>query len=413
VANLCKLAGSAGELARDGRLSLEEVVEALQEGRITEIESDAPLADDSVDAVRLSTIHRMKGLENAWVILPDLARGNPRGSRKRVDAGSVLGPAGEMLALRLDDLSNAAAAWWNRENARHEAAEEVRVFYVALTRARDRLILIAGPTRRDAPWMGALRAWGLGSDGPPEDGARLCDGRVRHRIVAPLENVRSAAGSDFTPTDEAVRRHESALEKLARAHAPLAAPSGEAEETTEASLPVRRREIGRAVGIAVHRWLEHRRDETREEGLVRLAALCVEVAEDEGVEVADLARDSREIVETFLDSGLASLLKRVEILGREVPVLLAGADGGVSSGKIDLLYRDTDGQIVVADYKTDRDTDEARLLESYGRQLDIYARAVQTALGLASAPRTEIWALRSGTILAQPARPGDAGVPGD
>jgi hypothetical protein len=39
------------------------------------------------------------------------------------------------------------------------------------------------------------------------------------------------------------------------------------------------------------------------------------------------------------------------------------------------------------------------LFELYGEQLAVYADAVQQALGLESAPRTEIWALRAGSIV--------------
>ena len=69
VANLRKLASAAGELASDGRLSLEEIVEALREGRLADIEMDSPLADDAAEAVRITSIHRMKGLENDWIFL--------------------------------------------------------------------------------------------------------------------------------------------------------------------------------------------------------------------------------------------------------------------------------------------------------------------------------------------------------
>jgi len=420
VANLRKLAGSAGELARDGRLSLEEVVEALQEGRVTAIESDAPLADDSVDAVRISTIHRMKGLENSWVFLPDLARGNPTGSRDRVQARAVLGPAGEMLALRLDDTSNSAALWWDRANARHEAAEEVRVLYVALTRARNRLVLVAGPTRRKAPWIEALRPWGLDFGDPPEDGARVCGGRVLHRIIEPRSLRKARRRTHAGSTDEATENHAIATTRLNLSRPPLASPSGlrqevprGAEDAPTAEAPTRSRDAGRAVGIVVHRWLEHRREESRERALARLGDLCREVAESEGVEETELGSEARPIVEGFLDSELAERLDRIEVLGREVPILAHADDGEVFGGSIDLLYRDPLGKIVVADYKTDRETDGLRLFESYGRQLAVYADAVQRALGLQSTPRTEIWALRSGSILAQPTGTGHRGVPGD
>ena len=407
VANLRKLAASAGELARDGRLSLEEVVEALQEGRVTEIESDAPLADDSVDAVRISTIHRMKGLENSWVFLPDLARGKPRGRRDRVQARAVLGPPGEMLALRLDEVMNSAALWWDRDNARHEAAEEVRVLYVALTRARNRLVLVVGPSRQGAPWMDALGPWGLVFGDAPADGERCCGGRVIHRIVEPDTARRTRRRKRATSTDEATRNHEIAADRLVAARPPFASPSGLRDDTDRGDenapslhAPAHSRDLGRAAGTVVHRWLESRRVETRTEAMARLADLCRQVAGGAGVDEGDLESEARSIVESFLDSELCSRLDRVEVLAREAPILLRAEDGRTFRGSIDLIYRDSSGRIVVADYKTDRETDGLSLLETYGKQLAIYADAVQKAYGLDHAPRTEIWALRSGSILA-------------
>ena len=73
--------------------------------------------------------------------------------------------------------------------------------------------------------------------------------------------------------------------------------------------------------------------------------------------------------------------------------------GPVFRGSIDLLYRDDKGEIVVADYKTDAETDEDDLRRSYGRQLTVYADAVQRALELAERPRMELWLLRSGRVV--------------
>jgi ATP-dependent helicase/nuclease subunit A len=144
-----------------------------------------------------------------------------------------------------------------------------------------------------------------------------------------------------------------------------------------------------------------------------LGDVCREVAEREGVDEVGLGREARSIVEDFLDSDLAARLDEVEVLGRELPILARADDGEVFGGSIDLLYRDSQGQIVVADYKTDRETDGARLFESYGRQLAVYADAVRQALRLESTPRTEIWALRGGSILTEPTGTGDRGIPGD
>ena len=62
------------------------------------------------------------------------------------------------------------------------------------------------------------------------------------------------------------------------------------------------------------------------------------------------------------------------MLGRELPILFRDPDGTAWSGTIDLLYRETDGALVVADYKTGREPDGGAP-ETYRAQLcDLRAR---------------------------------------
>ncbi len=104
-------------------------------------ESEAPVEGDGLDAIRLMTIHRAKGLEFKVVVVADLGR-------------SVRPPA-ELLRVTPDGLIGirlARAGMGGRENALDQSliadrqrqaqeAEERRLFYVAATRAQERLVL--------------------------------------------------------------------------------------------------------------------------------------------------------------------------------------------------------------------------------------------------------------------------------
>ena len=74
------------------------------------------------------------------------------------------------------------------------------------------------------------------------------------------------------------------------------------------------------------------------------------------------------------------------------------------SGVVDLVYRDPEsGEVVVADYKTDRiddpDAEEAReRMEAYRRQGAVYRRALREGLGLDYTPRFELWLLAADTV---------------
>ncbi len=408
VANLQKLAAAAGELARDGSLSLAEVIEAIEQGRLEDIETDRPLADDAAQAVRITSIHRMKGLENDVVVLPDLGR--QRGEFPPNPVAVPVLPGGErVLALSVGGTSNAARVWHDLEERRHEQSEELRVFYVALTRARERFVLLAAPSR-PTPWLATIGAWDYAASAPPPHGALLAGGRVRHerrqvpaRHRPPEEELPAAAS-------QATSGYERARQVLASAaRPPLVAPSG-LHDDRPTPAPAggggatrgspRSRDVGQAAGIVLHRLLE-RWDGSDREGLRRaLAAMCDATGRETGIASAAIAAEAREILEAFLGTGLARRFGRIARMGAEVPLLVHDRERQQTfRGSIDLLYRDGAGQVVVADYKTDRETDAGALRRTYGAQLAVYAEAVRRALELPRGPRSELWLLRTGEIV--------------
>ncbi len=82
-------------------------------------------------------------------------------------------------------------------------------------------------------------------------------------------------------------------------------------------------------------------------------------------------------------------------------MLAPARDGGEAidflAGAIDLLYRDpADDRWVIVDYKTDRvetEDDLGARADAYDAQETVYGEAVRQALGLETAPRTELWFL--------------------
>jgi ATP-dependent exoDNAse (exonuclease V) beta subunit len=268
--------------------------------------------------------------------------------------------AGEFVSVAGPSFRNGAAIAASLDDARHEEAEDVRLLYVALTRARDRLIVFGGGNRKTA-WTEALSSFTAG---------------VTHRTIAETVTERRPGTAPPVGAPDAVARfEEAAAAVLTLAAPPFRSPSdagvggGPALTIEGASRP----ELARAVGAIVH---------------ARLAG----VKTPEAGEAND---EAERVLALFESSPLAARLATLEILGREVPMLL-GEDQARWRGAIDLLYREGRGVIVVADYKTDASDDGA--IARHGEQLGVYVRAVRRAMP-GERVRAELWMLRTGRVI--------------
>jgi ATP-dependent helicase/nuclease subunit A len=94
------------------------------------------------DAVALMTIHAAKGLEWPIVAAPDLSRSSPS-SLPAVYFDAVMGVAVKLENERGESEKPILYSLLSERRKRLEEMESRRILYVALTRARDRLILTA------------------------------------------------------------------------------------------------------------------------------------------------------------------------------------------------------------------------------------------------------------------------------
>ncbi|MGQ0723290.1 MAG: UvrD-helicase domain-containing protein [Candidatus Eiseniibacteriota bacterium] len=138
LANVLHVAEQARNYERAGGISFRGFVERLDddaEGRKSE---EAPILEEGSEGVRLMTVHRAKGLEFPVVVLADptatLAFENPD---RAVDA------AGGLAAVRLAGCAPVELGESREREVKRDAAEGVRLAYVAATRARDLLVVPA------------------------------------------------------------------------------------------------------------------------------------------------------------------------------------------------------------------------------------------------------------------------------
>ena len=131
-------------------------------------EAEAPLEPGGPDVVRLMNLHQAKGIEATVVVLAD-----PSGSTDRKpDLHMVRGSDGAALGyVRVAEARSgfggdkvlAVPVGWDAKEAtelRFEEAEEVRLTYVAVTRAKEELVVARWPDGRgSSPWASLDPGW--------------------------------------------------------------------------------------------------------------------------------------------------------------------------------------------------------------------------------------------------------------
>jgi len=157
AANLRKLMEAAREFETHHFFGLGDFVRHLR--RLVQEEPREPqaqIAGEADNVVRLMTIHQAKGLEFPIVIVADLGR-RPHSDNESI----VMTPEHGLLVCDTvgagnDRLPNPLVDTYRAAVKDQEQAEAARVLYVAMTRARDRLILSEGAM--SAEWVKHVRA---------------------------------------------------------------------------------------------------------------------------------------------------------------------------------------------------------------------------------------------------------------
>ncbi len=354
-----------------------------------------PETDD--DAVRVMTVHGAKGLEFPIVFLTGLNRRPPSASGVKV----LWGDGGPELQIKSGIATAGFGALAAREETMEEA-EELRLLYVAATRARDYLVVAlhhkAGSrchaaqlapvcdghrtlSRRlpvaaidvDPPRPVETEAWRAGQLVPADDDALDTPFRRREWITAHRRLVTTGSRS----------RTLAATTIAGLAHDRQTADPGNDRANDDPDIdrpPWRRGRAGTSIGRAVHAVLQ----------TVDLASgaevdrLAETQAVAEGID--SRGREIARLVQAALGSEIVGEAVGGGRYWREMYIgapATAEPDGPVIEGIIDLLIETPDGYTVV-DYKTDavRDDDElTRAMYRYRLQGATYSLAVERALG--------------------------------
>jgi ATP-dependent helicase/nuclease subunit A len=419
------LVSSDGSLAPVARF----LRRAVEEGREGEIQAEP---DMSADAVHVMTIHGAKGLDFDHVYLTQIQRPTRKG---RHEPAAVVQRSVDRLCYSL--FGWPTPGFIEAENSREarERAERVRLLYVAMTRAKERLV-VSGGWRDHGELVDAPRAASFADLLAHRVDSEALQAQVKQwspRFEEPGTHVQwvlpacdtacteAESPGDFAPpidldrvSEDAERLRRLRIEADERAGQPLTASvSGFAHFELETDGPGAAetgdevREVAMAVGSALHALLESfdlgaelapQLDSRRQWLEARLAVALSPDRLDSGLQHAST------LLERLADGRCLNRLQELadQVLARELPLLLPADEGTVATivGTADLVYRDN-GRLVVADYKTDAIAEhelDARV-EIYRPQLALYARALSEALELPEPPLMELWFLSADRIV--------------
>ncbi len=413
--------------------------------KVHEVEyGEAGLLDESADVVRMMTIHKSKGLEFPVCICMGLYRNFKWQESSDVmlldsDLGIGLDALDPKKRCKISGMKRGVLSKKAREDM---LAEEMRVLYVALTRAKEKLILTD------------VRQTEEGEEEDLPDTFRILDVRnlmklIRMALAAEerlIETVRILHPEDLKqqivkeaaeasvdeqllrsgryPLDEALQEQWQAEAERVYTHPELkglytktsvselkhaAYDEEEAKkvyetERREAYIPGFARDpdaeesSGTGRGSAYHRFLELLPYENMPEGD------CMSWLEKSREQMCASGRLSKEYnalirlpaMEKFLRQEIAARMAAAARCGRlfrEQPFFM-----GVRASELDAAYPDTEQIIVqgvidvyleeedglvLLDYKTDRVQTGEELIARYQTQLELYARALQQIRGIA------------------------------
>ncbi len=386
LANLQKFYRTACKLEQIQGVSLKHFINNMKK-HIDEAkeEGESPLSDETLDVVKILTIHKSKGLEFPVVILGNL-HGEAKKENETLDSavfdwntsttGIVLGKGEQQLrnlqSIILENKINARA--WE---------EEKRVLYVAMTRAKERLILTGTLKDNDKSYIGLIikslsDAYGISLNNEPETPS----GHVRKIVFGNseifLENFNYTGARRFVSKtaektwdidwNSFVRiwndRKQSMLAEIEK---PLfTSPSALSAEISPVHYETptynkhidsveMQQEYAAAIGSLCHQILEKWDFQGTLQALYDLITSSVTLhfpnISLHHTIIHFIKTEAVTILTAFFHSKAYNELKNARILGREIPILLHW-EGQIMRGTIDIIY-ELENQIIIADYKTD------------------------------------------------------------
>lgn len=393
----------------------------------------SPVQGEDADAVRLMSIHKSKGLEFPIVIMGDLGRSfNVQDTQGSLLLHRDLGVGLTHVDLERRIITPSLAHRAIKEKKRQEIlSEELRILYVALTRAMDRFILVGSVKNLAAcrkrwllgthpsqllnassvlDWIGAAlasapgggpicRAPGALPKGEESDlfwrvtilSRRDLDEKKRGEAGIKKKELLSFREEKIPEEVEEILDwsypHQEAVQlptKLSVSDVGAYAPAVHLEETRNLSFSSHAEEPLKR-GIIMHTVMRHI---PQKRGAVDISRELEKMVEKGFIHPEDLSLIDGDQISSFLQSSLGKRMMGSSRLYRETPFVLRkradllipttrSGEEILIQGIIDAFFLE-DGEAVLVDYKTGDVTEDDLdvLKERYGHQIHLYREAI-------------------------------------
>lgn len=348
-----------------------------------------PETDDlKDDAVRISTVHGVKGLEFPIVIVAGMAN-------QRMTKLPMISVKGNRFEFKFGSASSVGYRQISEALETSERrAEQTRVLYVAATRARDHLVFsnIAKVSNDGSTpsWSGIARE-------AVADTVRAGLASKFDQFVSPSDSPVLTIKPDFAPEAEAWIRAIEAV-RTASQKKTLVTPSalrGESGEVTEgdeeAALIEELQEqsvdyvddeiagsdvakLGNAFHSTMDFIIQTRSLEIDEALVLKMNAALAEYR------VKEHNERLTKMIKTVLQSEILRRIYSADRVWAELQMAEIDADGMLVEGFADLVIQEGD-LLTVLDYKTNLQLDSLKMAK-YARQLQAYSQIIESATNL-------------------------------
>ncbi|MCB0308011.1 MAG: UvrD-helicase domain-containing protein [Bdellovibrionales bacterium] len=335
--------------------NIQTLNEFLQWVNIAKQESNEPEAivhDRTGERVHLLTIHRSKGLEFPIVILANM------NSRINLKERIIVDSLRENVEVGLGskDKRFATGSFEKQLDLEREAhlEEQKRMFYVALTRARDQIIMTK-PNSKES--LEGYNRWILD-------------------IYDNQDIVRSESEIDNKTMTRTIRMTKNIDDHLDQKINSLFSEYQSMEHGDSAILRGFRSDtklndsLGSKIGTLFHRVIEQL-DYSKKNHRPLLKKICLEMG------LGFLEKRVETLFENFYQMNLYDRLLGAQRIYREVPFVCENTNGEPFEGAMDCVFEDLIGWHIV-DFKTDQSEDDSN--RNYKNQMDQYAQAFKTSL---------------------------------